>query len=695
MPVSYLIPMRAKMRMPRVRLMLVVALTLLSHALPAGAQEPIPEGPLAKASILLDREKIHSFNGKNAIWAAVDFRIAKGWHIYWQNPGDSGIPTSFSWQLPQGVKAGPIHWPVPERQEMGGLVNYGYSDRVTLPVPLLFSDDAIPEGQITVKAEWLVCKDVCIPESAELTAQLSESSSMKARQRIQSALLQVPEILPEKAHAVVNAQGVTFALRIPRPAREAEIFPITDGWFPNNKLPTIEVREGWQLLHLPPGSIAPGKTFEGVIVTQSQGKPYVKQFQAARVDALPASVPPASAAVAGLGWILLLALLGGLILNLMPCVLPVLSLKVLGLSRKADASHAVALKHGLAYTAGVLLSFLVIGGVLLALQAAGQAVGWGFQMQEPGFVLALAVIVTLVALNLFGLFELPVLFGSGGLGIAHSDTPLGSFATGVLAVTLATPCTAPFMAPALGAALSLPQFAALLVFLALGVGLALPYLLISISPPLRRLLPKPGMWMQRFKEFLAFPMLATAGWLLWVLSQQTGAEGLAVGLALLLVLALAVWGLKRNESRFWRLFWWALMLLALVATFRAPPQVMSTHAMVANSAMPAEPFSEVRIAELRATGKPVFVDATAAWCITCKVNERVALADADVQAAFKDKKITLMVANWTARDAAITQWLASFGRNGVPLYVYYPPKGEPRILPQLLTPDIVLDAIHD
>lgn len=679
---------------------------LALHTTPALAQEP--SSPLVTARLFIDNatveEDADTVSGKHTpdgkyVWAAIAFTIADGWHIYWQNPGDSGIPTTLDWkQLPAGVTAGSIHWPVPHRASMGGLVNYGYEKQVILPVPLALKEGAALTGEVSVKADWLVCKDTCIPESAILTGHLEEKTSEEDLTALDQALEQVPQPSSAAAYVVATDQQVRIAVAT-QADTHADIFPVTDGWFPNSATATIHRTKGWIGFELPRASGALADRFDAVLRLKHEGITERLQINAKRVDTFPADIPASLFATAteptggnggtGLLTTLFLAFIGGLILNLMPCVLPVLSLKLLSLSRKAEASRAIALTHGLSYTAGVLVSFALIGGLLLALKTGGASVGWGFQLQSPGFVLALTLIVYLVALNLLGLFELPVLFGSRGHDLTSRDSALGSFATGVLAVALATPCTAPFMAPALGAALTLPAAASMLIFLALGFGLALPYLLVSIVPALRRMLPKPGQWMQRFKEFLAFPMFATAAWLLWVLSEQAGGAGLLQALALLLVVALAIWGLKRNHASLWRAFWKVLLAGSILCALINPPQLAIDSPADSEHAV----FNSDEIARLRAENKPVFVDATAAWCITCKVNERVALKDARIVSLFEERDITFMVADWTKRDDAITAWLASFGRNGVPLYVYYPPGKDPVILPQILTPDIVAKTI--
>lgn len=662
------------------------------------------------------------------IWAGVEFTIADGWHIYWRNPGDSGIPTSLTWQaLPNGVKPGTVLWPLPKRAEMGGLVNYGYEHKVILPVPLevgegppdvVFDEDngqrwakGLPvSGTLTVKADWLVCKESCIPESQVLTARIEEPSSTTDISALRTALTTIPnDATSPDAYVVADDKTVRIAVHT-QANSHAEIFPIDDGWFSNNATPTVTRAKEWIGFTLPRASAPLTDRLNAVISITHEGVPEYFSIRAERLDAFPTdpafphdlfadvatsssvAASPESSVPLGLASALLFALIGGLILNLMPCVLPVLSLKVLSLSRKADASRADALKHGLAYTGGVLASFALIGAALLVIKAGGAAIGWGFQLQSPGFVLGLIFVVFLVALNLLSVFELPVLFGTCGQSLTSRDSVVGSAATGVLAVALATPCTAPFMAPALGAALTLPAYGAMLIFLALGLGLALPYLLISISPAARRLLPKPGVWMQHFKEALAFPMFATAAWLLWVLTEQTGSMGLLLALGYLIAIALALWGLKRHHSGLWRAVW-KVVLVGSIACALINAPVQDTRSKTAMN-MEHVAFDADELEALRAAGKPVFVDATAAWCLTCKVNERVALSDSRIVSLFKERDITFMVADWTNRDAAITAWLASFSRNGVPLYVYYPPNSEPVVLPQILTPVLVENTIR-
>jgi len=644
-------------------------LTLTLFAIPALAvgTSDIPPSPIVKTQLIVDAPLVK--RGK-PIEAAVTFTMPPHWHIYWQNPGDSGLPTKLDWALPEGLTASDIAWPAPERIEYAGLINYGYSNTVTLPVTLTPTlDDVV--GEVKVKATWLVCKEICIPESATLTAPLNANAN--AAKTIATARALVPQPFNGRATFDATADGVTLTISRANPWGTIEgvrFSPVEDGIVANN--PAAQVKQvGNELtLSFKRGTADAINDWRGVLHYVLDGKNLA--WEVATKNIVPVLASPTGEATrlseqrelsrsgegaatlgspnltvrshnplpqGGEGFVtaLLLAFLGGLILNIMPCVLPILALKALALSKKAAASRSAAAKQGISYTAGVILSFLLIAGVMLALKATGSVIGWGFQLQNPAFVATLAVVMLLVSANLLGLFELPVLFGEKATGVDDSKLS-GSFLTGVLAVLVATPCTAPFMATAIGATLAYPAAQALAVFAVLGLGMASPFLLISFWPAARRLLPKPGAWMKRFKHILAIPMLATAAWLIWVLVQLV------------------------NPT---------------------PMKLENGH----------ETYSAARLSELRAQNKPVLVDATAAWCLTCKVNERVALKPPEMQQFFREKNITLMIADWTNADPEITKYLASFGRNGVPLVVYYPPQGEPKILPQVLTPSIVREAI--
>lgn len=590
---------------------------------------------MVHTKLLLDGSNLQS--GDTA-WGAVQFTIPAGWHIYWQNPGDAGIPTKLTWTLPEGVDAGDIQWPAAERQVMGDLVNYGYSDEVVLPVPLLVSRDGAA-GSVSVKADWLVCHDTCIPESAVLEGALPHTDATEAL-LIKTARDSVPAPFPGKASFAADDKKVVLTLEPSgqwESPRRAEFIPLEDGIIPNNSVPTIRSFDNRIALEFVRGSADLPPSWHGTAWLEWAGKPPV----AYDVDAdLGAALPVAPPDAQPLLLILGLAFLGGLLLNIMPCVLPILSLKALALVKKAGLSRPAVRMQGLSYTIGVVLSFLLIAGIMLALKASGEAVGWGFQLQSPATVFALILLMLAVSANLMDLFHLPPVLGR----VMVDDHGLrGSFLTGVLAVAVATPCTAPFMATAVGATLALPASLSLLVFASMGLGMASPFLLISLWPMLQRLLPKPGHWMHTFRRILALPVFLTALWLVYVFVLLVHPQPMR----------------QRGEYDILRPI----------------------------------PYSENRLNELRAANVPVFVDATAAWCLTCKLNERVALHPDATERYFEQHGVRLMIADWTTRDAEIAAYLATFGRNGVPLYVFYPPGKPPIVLPQLLTPALVVDTL--
>lgn len=622
---------------------------------PAQAED-IPPSPIVKATLAVygDQPQIAG----SGFTATVRFDIPEHWHIYWLNPGDSGIPTTVAWQPPEGYTLGaePEYWlPAPSRIDMASIINYGFSDT------LFISRGVIPQnenatGTLRVKASWLVCKDICIPESAELSAEIPQMlQKISSAPGYESTSCRFPGTAWYEANATDVKLYLDMSSTVPNDtsvfaqidAQKTHFIPLEEGVM-QNLLPTKRsVENNILTLTMPRGSGELPAEWHGVLVdTKTTGDiddcagiylTAEKRGDAAEDAQI--SIEPAAPATTNTPLIttLALAFLGGLILNIMPCVLPILALKALAITKKAHASRAAAAKQGLAYTAGVVGSFMAIAAIMLALKATGAAIGWGFQLQNAPFVALLAGVMLLVSANLLGLFTLPALFGEKATGVDENSVR-GSLLTGALAVLVATPCTAPFMATAIGATLSMPTLAALAVFAALGLGMASPFLLISLWPAARRLLPKPGAWMHRFKQLLAIPMLATAAWLIWVLVQ-----------------------------------------------LHSPNAPMKDAQHV--------PYAADTLAELRAAGTPVFVDATAAWCLTCKVNERLALNTPEMQEFLRSKNVVMMVADWTNSDPAITQYLASFGRNGVPIYVYYPPHGEPKLLPQILTPSIVREAI--
>jgi thiol:disulfide interchange protein DsbD len=693
------------MRRAGISLVALLFATLL--AAPASAQ--LDRAPKVQPRLVAEQSEIAP--GKTVTVALVE-NIRPGWHTYWVNPGEAGEPTEIQWTLPAGWIAGPIHWPYPKRIPTGPLMDYGYEGEPWLIMDITAPATAAPGQMVTLKADanWLVCKEVCIPEQATLTLPLSVSASPQApyatvveQFAAASAKLPTPSPWPIVFHAggpldvfIASPQLAVAQLR------DASFFPLEQGDIVGTAPQKFAPARGGLVVRLAAGPKASAlKTLAGVVVlTSADGS-----VQALDVKATPGAVPPANFASndgndIGLAWALLFALVGGLILNLMPCVLPILAMKALSVASKAGADKREAAREGLSYGAGAILSFAALGMAVIALRASGAAIGWGFQLQEPAAVGAFALLIFAVGLNLSGVFEL-----AGGIDAGDALTRrggvIGAFFTGVLAVAVAAPCTAPFMAAALGFALTQSAASALAIFVALGVGFAAPFVAIGVSPALLRLLPKPGAWMLRFKQLLAFPMYGAAAWLVWVLAQESGPQGLVLALAGMLALAFAawVWDASRNANTRWRAVGAIVALLALLCSlstlvFLEQAQPAAAAQTMSSEGIPSEAYSEARLSELRAQHRPVFVDATAAWCITCLVNEKVALSSTSVRAAFAQHHVALLIADWTRRDAAITALLDAHGRSGVPLYLYFAP-GAPdaQVLPQVLTPDTVLDAV--
>jgi thiol:disulfide interchange protein/DsbC/DsbD-like thiol-disulfide interchange protein len=655
-------------------------------------------------------------------WVALRQQIIPKWHTYWLNPGDSGLPTEITWILPAGAAAEPIVWPVPKRIPVGPLVNYGYENDVRLLVQVTAPKDARPGDTLRLEAQarWLVCEEICIPEEGTLVLEVpvAAASAIDAARRegFAAARAALPIAAPfTAAVAAPKTPQATTTLHIDMPADMAAT--VKDAYFFSERIDAVVHAErqmatagkGGLSIGLPTGPLPlkPDEPLSGIL--RIVEKPEAGgQTHAFAITANPdpnmrtALVAMPSGGAAGEGISILeamgLALLGGLLLNLMPCVFPILSMKALSLVQAASGERRAARVHGLFYVAGVLLSFLIVAGVLLALRAGGESIGWGFQLQSSWFVLVLAYLIFVVGLNLAGLFDFA---GSRFAGIGDSLTQKkggsGAFFTGVLAVVVATPCTAPFMGAALGFALSQPAPAALAIFLALGLGMALPFLLLSIFPQALRLLPRPGPWMERFRQFLAFPMFATAAWLVWVLAQQSGPNGLALALAGMVLIGFAIWllrqlgGVRKAASRIAYASFAAIALLAALGTIAVidSPVVAATAPTNAKQASDGEwqAWSAAAVEQARAQGKPVFVNFTAAWCITCLVNERTSLATETVRNKFTAAGVVRLKGDWTRRDKAISDALAEFGRSGVPLYVLYPADRAqiPRVLPQILT----------
>lgn len=662
-------------------------------------------------------------------WAVLHIKLKEGWHTYWKNPGDSGISPTLNWTLPNGFSAGEVQYLAPERLPSGPLMDYGYNQDayylVKITPPALLNQNATVI--LMLKAQWLVCHEVCVPEKAEFSAVLPVAPSSTADASEDAPLVtglvqRLPKPVPTPALLSVKDKQVHIQVTLPQSLSPApaniQFFPETDGVI--NNTATQKIRSDGNLVSVTveQGDATGVSRGEGVLsllgvdgartdyslsfsasgavaeTTEKVAKPAEEKKILHPVSSSqpPMATAPPEADITLLSAIIL-ALLGGVILNLMPCVLPILSLKVLSISKKAHAEAAYVRKQAFAYTSGVVFSFVCMATLLLVLQQGlGVSLGWGFQMQSPVFVSLLSVVMFLVGLNLSGAFELPVLMGNVAGGAASEDSVKGSFLTGVLAVLVATPCTAPFMAPAVGFALTQGGIVVLAVFTALGVGLSAPFLIFSVFPQLVVLLPRPGAWMLTLRQGLAFPIYLSVVWLLWVLAGETGADGLAIALMAIVLSAFCVFLLQRDST--------FLRFLAVVLTIMGGAALVHYERTIPRTAMSSsegrEKFSMVRLEALRRANKPVLVDATAQWCITCKLNETVALSQPQVRDAFAKKGIVTLVADWTHGDEEITAYLKSFDRSGVPIYVYYPVNyGSPKVLPQLLTPQMVLDAVGE
>jgi thiol:disulfide interchange protein DsbD len=696
------------------RYLLVFFALCVSSAVPAFA-----EAKHVRAELIPEQNGVPSDGG--TVTVALHQVIEPDWHTYWRNPGDAGEPTAITWKLPDGFKAGDIQWPYPTREAVPPLLNFGYSNEV-----FLLTDIVVPKGlkagdHVTLKADatWLVCEKVCVPEDASLELTLpvvdvGPFPNLQWHEKIEATRRAVPLKSSSFAGTFAVKDGAISLFFKPTLDRiekgeGALFFPFQQGLIKNAAPQVATQADGGFGFRIPVGSAfrdparASVDKIDGVLVLGSEpqrdGIKQAFEVSLARGD-VPALAPahaggsagPSGEAPIGLLTAIGFALLGGLILNLMPCVFPILSMKAIALVRSHHAERPWG--DGVAYTLGVLATFTALAGVLLALRSAGEDVGWGFQLQSPLAVAILAYVLVLVGLNLSGVFEIGTSVQDVGSDLSSRNGLVGSFFTGVLAVIVAAPCTAPFMGAAMGFAFTQSAPVIFAVFLALGLGLALPWLLISLSPHAVALLPKPGPWMVRFKQLLAFPMYGAAAWLIWVLSQQVTPEGLFRVMIGVVALGLAAWGWGVAQARGAEgksrvaSFGAAALGFAIATALVAMPFVgaapSSAAVSPASETLSGEPYSEMRLADLRGQNKAVLVNLTAAWCITCLYNERVALSSKAVADAFKETNTVYLVGDWTNRNAEIARLLRAHGREGVPLYLYFPPGGEAKILPQML-----------
>ncbi|MEY4725849.1 MAG: hypothetical protein RLZ36_476 [Pseudomonadota bacterium] len=704
----------------------VLTLPSLAQALDGTSHKAVVSTPQLRAELVA-----HAPQGVQAgqpLWVGLQLTHQPEWHTYWRHPGDSGLPTQIELNLPAGITAGEMLWPLPSKLKAGNLTNYGFEKTVLLAVPLTVSPQFKPNAssmlEVQAHANWLVCRLECIPQEGDFALRIPVNGSFAPHASAFEALqAQQPQALPsvniathfEDQRLVMQIRSLPAALQ----GQALRVFALTPELVESAAEQHPQARQAWQgeawTLQLPLSNLrmTEPKTV-GFLLTTGEGAqrqgyelqaPITQAWPA--VSELPTPPSPALGNISNappeglLGFTLALAgaFLGGLILNLMPCVLPVLAIKLLGFAQhsRAHKAHRIA---GMAYTAGVVLSFVLLGAVVLALRAAGEQLGWGFQLQSPEVVSVLAVLFTLIALNLFGLFELGHILPSRLASFQYKHPVMDAALSGVLAVAVASPCTAPFMGASLGLAMTLPTWQALMIFVVMGLGLAAPYLLASFSPAVARKLPHPGPWMVTLRQLLAFPMLATVVWLLWVLGQQTSLDAAMFALGGLLLLAAFIWLLTQHTPAARGLAWLALVALAwggwsFWGELKAPTLDNVDHRTPATSqSTPSwQAWSESAVAQSLAQGRPVFVDFTAAWCVTCQINKKSTLSNHAVLADFAAHQVTLLRADWTRRDPAITAALSTLGRSGVPVYVLYAPGKAPVVLSELLSVSQLKEAL--
>jgi thiol:disulfide interchange protein/DsbC/DsbD-like thiol-disulfide interchange protein len=720
----------------------------------APSSAPDTNALLASAPHIVNTEQVraellvHAPQGVQAgqtLWLGLQIEHQPHWHTYWQNPGDSGLPTQLQWQLPAGLQAGDIAWPLPKKIPIGTLANYGYEGRLLLAVPVTvaagFQFPATGGLPLQLRAEWLVCRQECIPQEGRFSLNLTSSAAQAPHAALfASAQKLSPQILAQRqeggswltgGQTTLSDDGKQLRLRVHGlpvgwRGQTLSAFPVTANVVHNAAVQGKDWTQNWQgavwnaTIPVSPERGDSPAAMRWVIAAGPESAPQAPAYEMntpvqgtwpALAQAAPAEISstlakalaenarasqaplPASQTTTALGLTLAVlgALVGGLLLNLMPCVFPVLAIKVLGFAQ-ADTSPTQHRAAGLAYTLGVVASFMLLGGLMLGLRAAGEQLGWGFQLQSPAVVAALALLFTVLGLNLAGVFEFGQMLPNSLATLQSRHPTVNAGLSGVLAVAVASPCTAPFMGASLGLAIALPVWQALLVFAAMGVGMALPYLAASAWPGIARTLPRPGAWMQTFRQAMAFPMFATVIWLVWVLGQQTGIDGASGLLAILLTVAWLAWALGLPGRTRWVMSGLALATLVwlgsswLPLTLREAPSVnTASSASATNAADPAQwqTWSAAEVQSQLSAGRPVFVDFTAAWCVTCQYNKKTTLADAQLLADLDARKVVLMRADWTRRDPAITQALTALGRSGVPVYALYAPGQPPVLLSEL------------
>ena len=687
-------------------LILCAGLAIVPAANAADPPQPVV-GPVRAQHLTVELLPLHDSiqPGGNAL-IGLHFTLDKGWHVYWINAGDSGEPPTIKWKLPPGITAGAMQFPAPRRLPLGPLMDFGYEDEVLFPVTLSADSTlkAPSSAPLSAHVNWLVCREVCIPGKADLALPLQVAAQQGPADSTRQALFDrfhslLPQPLPSSSKAVFGTTPSGFALALTgHPATNAEFFPLDQSQIENAAPQPVQGVDGGIEI-----SLKRDVNFRTQLA-QLNGVLLLGDGTAYEIHASPGPLPAAASGASSAGFLKLvrflsLAFLGGVILNLMPCVFPVLFIKGLSLVEASRHPQSHVRAHGLVYTLGILVSFWAVVALLLGLRAGGQQLGWGFQFQSPGFVAVMALLLFFLGLSLAGMFEIGLTVTNTGSSLASRHGYAGSFFTGVLAMVVATPCTAPFMGAAIGFALAQNAAVAFAVFTALALGLAAPYLLLTFNPVWMRFLPRPGAWMEVLKQATSVFIFGTVIWLVWLFASSAGVDALTALLVAFLLLGIAGWILGRWPAR--RLpsvFAVAVIVLAVATPLYALWQFPATDSGSARAGAGSshagwEPYSRAAIEQYRSQGRPVFVDFTARWCLSCQVNERAVLNRPDVRRRLHDSGIVLVRADWTKHDEAIASALTELGRSGVPTYVFYLP-GQPAItLPEVLTPGIVFGAL--
>ena len=625
----------------------------------------------------------------------LNFKLTPGWHTYWKNPGDAGEGASITWQLPKGFQASEILWPGPEAIPVEPLMTFGYEDEITLLTKIKALDAAVFPAIVKAKVSWYTCKDICVPQEAnlELTIQNGEKINTFFANELSNVFLNLPKELSSKhrVEALDDNYFLQMELDGNTPVSSAYFFPEEYGLSSYSKEQILEINKNSLSLQISQSEVdLKLQNFAGVLLLNNQDS---RTFFNVNLN-LNNNQKQESLSISELVLTIIFAFIGGLILNAMPCVFPILSIKILNFVEQSEGSKEKMIQHGLSFSAGVLVTFLSIAGLLLLLKSGGESIGWGYQLQSPLMVTIL--IYLFVAIGITFMSNL-VLGGQlaqlGNINQGYGDIT-SSFLTGVLAVIVASPCTAPFMGSAVGIALLQPGFITIAIFVSLGLGFAAPYLLLSFYPSLLKVLPKPGAWMETLKQFMAFPMWGSALWLTWVLSGQVQTDSVLMVLLGALFIALGLWILEKNQSSDGFAKWMSLSSVTILlgaALWLAPTDYENIEQ---DTSSDLNSYSPELLDSLLAENKPVFLNFTADWCITCKVNEAIVLNQVSIKNALESKGIVYLKADWTRKDETIANKLAEYGRTGVPLYLLYSSEGIPVILPELLTEDMLLSYIE-